>query len=285
MRYTAEYRIPDTDDKGYSSNKSHLLINSVGYYEFDEEYGATYRPKGRKDYYLSYNHSGSMKVRSKYQNHIIHGGTVFLYRPFEEQHYGQADNNPISNYWVHFTGYGCPEIIKLANMEEGNIFSVGISETIPQLFEIMIDEIAKKQYNYELVSASILQQVIYLLSRKLCINNTVKIDEKYSRINQTMVYIRKHYPEKITLKQLAGMAGLSCSRYSYLFKEYSGISPQQYLINVRLEKAQELMSHTRLNIRQISSLIGFGDQLYFSRLFKKYKSTSPSEFIESVRGI
>lgn len=283
MRYVAEYQIPDSDDKGHSSNKEYLVVNCVGYYEFDEIYGATHRPNGRKDFYLSYNHSGSMKVRSNGINQIIHGGTVFIYRPFEEQYYGQAGKDPISNYWVHFSGYGVQEVLSKAGLEEVNIFSTGTSDIIPQLFEMMIAEVEKKRHNYELIASAILQQLIYHISRKLPCNNSIKVNEKYTRIKQTMDYIHKHYSEKLTLQKLSYIAGLSSSRYSSLFKEYCGLSPQQYIINFKLEKAQELISHTNLNIRQISSLIGFQDQLYFSRLFRKYKNTSPSEFIETTR--
>jgi transcriptional regulator GlxA family with amidase domain len=75
---------------------------------------------------------------------------------------------------------------------------------------------------------------------------------------------------------------LSPNRYSNVFKESTGTSPQQYLIDLRLQKAKELLSHTSLNIRQIASLTGFNNQLYLSRLFKKYESIPPSDYAKNL---
>lgn len=87
----------------------------------------------------------------------------------------------------------------------------------------------------------------------------------------------------LNLPDNAQFTGLSPSRYSSVFKEVYGVSPQNYLVNYRLRKAKELMRHTNLTIKQISSLTGFEDQLYFSRLFKKHEKMSPKVYIGSIR--
>jgi len=94
------------------------------------------------------------------------------------------------------------------------------------------------------------------------------------------IYIYKNYNKKITVSELANIANLSISRYSSLFRKIIGVSPQQYIIHYRLEKACELMQHTNLNIKQIAIITGFYDQLYFSRLFKKYYKMNPSQYMK-----
>jgi len=93
LKYTEGYQIYDPEDKGFATREERLFVNHCGYYEFDEPYGATHRKHGRKDYYLSYNHSGKMKVKSKQKIYEIGEGTVFVYRPYEEQYYGQANKD------------------------------------------------------------------------------------------------------------------------------------------------------------------------------------------------
>lgn len=284
MRYAAAYRTPDHDDMGCCERSSFLLINSVGYYEFDEPYGVTHRKHGRKDFYLSYNHGSPMKLKIAQKEHLIGEGTVFVYRPFEEQYYGHADRNiPISNYWVHFTGYGASELLVSTGFSEKSIQETGVCGEMVQLFEKMIDEITEKKPGYEMLASSLLMQIMSLIRRKTDTTASNNQNDRDRRIQETMQYIHRNYLRAITVRELADMANLSASRYSGVFHQLNGISPQQYLINFRIQKACELMRHTRLNIRQIAALTGFEDQLYFSRLFRKYKGVSPSEYLETVR--
>jgi len=285
LRYASAYRVPDHDDKGNCERNNYLMINSAGYYEFDETYGATHRKQGRKDYYLSYNHSGSMKLGISQNYTIIEGGTVFIYKPFEEQYYGQASNEPISNYWIHFTGYGAYELLVNAMLSEGNVFKIGISDDIPEIFETLINEINNKNPRFELLASSLLMQLVSLISRKLQINSQTQISDRNLRISESIQYIHKNYDKKISICETAKISHLSVNRYSCVFKQLMGLSPQQYIIKLRLQKACEMMRHTNLNLRQISSLVGFDDQLYFSRLFKKYENMTPSEYLNGIKSI
>jgi len=284
LKYQSEYRLPDIDDKGYLSRDEYLLVNCVGYYEFDEPYGATYRKYGRKDYYLSYNYSGTMKVKANGEEHKLEGGTVLIYKPNEEQYYGQANKYPISNYWVHFTGYGAAELLLKANLDNGSIFQIDINNEIPVLFEKIMNEVGDKKYYYEYTSAAFLINIIFEISRRLQFTNANKHEsDREKRINQSVSFIHKNYSKNITITELSNMAGITVNYYSNVFKELIGVSPMQYIINFRLQKAKELMCYSNLNIRQIASLVGFDDQLYFSRLFKKYENLSPLDFIKNRR--
>lgn len=278
MRYASGYRVPDHDDKGCCDRSNFLLINSVGYYEFDEPSGATYRKSGRKDYYLSYNHAGSMKLRFHGKPYEIGPGSIFIYRPFEEQYYGQANSEPMANYWVHFTGYGAHEMLVNAGLSEKTFFSVGTRDEIAGLFERMITEVTDKRTGYELMAASLLLNIVSLITRQLDENSVESTGSSSMKIHESVKYIHKYYDRKITVAELAKMSLLSTNRYTNVFKQVTGMSPQQYIIQFRLQKACELMRHTSLNIRQISALTGFDDQLYFSRLFKKYEGMTPSEY-------
>jgi len=278
--YRSAYRIPDTDDRGFASKDEYLLVNSVGFYGFDDPWGATSRKRGRFDFYLSYNHDGIMKVLSGNNICEIGPGTVFIYRPNEEQYYGQANNITIANYWVHFTGYGATEMLIKSNLAQGNIFIIGVDNEITDLFDKMMNEIADKSHNFEVFSASILMQIFSIISRKLVSNNSiVHMNERDLLINSTVNFIHKNFANEIKVSTLANMACLSPNRYSDVFKKITGLSPKQYLISLRLQKAKELMTNTSLSIKQISSLVGITDQLYFSKLFKLYEKISPSEFI------
>ncbi|MHB1483528.1 MAG: AraC family transcriptional regulator [Saccharofermentanales bacterium] len=279
MRYASAYSIPDYDDMGQNDNNRYMQINSVGYYEFDEIYGPTHRINGRNDYYLSYNHSGTMKILMQNKYHTIGPGKIFLYKPHEEQYYGQANKEPISNYWIHFTGYGVFEPLLVLDMSSSAIYDIGSSDEIVELFNKIIDEVADKKKGYEIFAASCLLQIFAIISRKMTILQENSPLDHVVMINTILRHIHENYSGGVSVEEMAKIACLSTSRFSCVFKQVTGKSPQQYLLDYRLDKAVELMQHTSLNIRQIAALTGYGDQLYFSRLFKKYRGVSPKNYL------
>jgi AraC-like DNA-binding protein len=70
------------------------------------------------------------------------------------------------------------------------------------------------------------------------------------------------------------------SKFRKLFKRSTGKSPNQYHINLRLDKAKELLSTTNLNVTEVAYQLGFDSVFYFSRLFKKKNGVSPKSFRE-----
>ncbi|MEX2416010.1 MAG: AraC family transcriptional regulator [Paenibacillaceae bacterium] len=97
-------------------------------------------------------------------------------------------------------------------------------------------------------------------------------------IEHTIEHMVNHYPEDLNLLDLAAMAGLSPSHYSRLFKKYSGHSPIDYLVHLRMDRAKELLSLSDYRLKAISQSVGYLDEFYFSRLFKKIVGMSPTDY-------
>lgn len=95
---------------------------------------------------------------------------------------------------------------------------------------------------------------------------------------QVISYIQEYYGEPITLDSLAEIFNFSAYHLSSLFKEYTGISPIDYLIRVRLEYATGLLTSTEASVGEIAASVGYKDVYYFSRIFKKRKGVSPAHF-------
>jgi YesN/AraC family two-component response regulator len=87
--------------------------------------------------------------------------------------------------------------------------------------------------------------------------------------------MKEHYSEAISLESLSKSAYLSPVYLSKIFKEETGDSPINYLINMRLNKAKELLEEGDLSIKTIAKSVGYNDAYYFSKLFKKHFGVSP----------
>lgn len=97
-------------------------------------------------------------------------------------------------------------------------------------------------------------------------------------LTQVENYIKDHCSEKITLKELASFSGYTANYLGTLFLGYTGQTIHQYILNMRLKLATEMLLSNNYQIKEIAFLTGFKDPLYFSRLFRNKFGQSPSEF-------
>ncbi|WP_371372426.1 helix-turn-helix domain-containing protein [Sporomusa aerivorans] len=95
-------------------------------------------------------------------------------------------------------------------------------------------------------------------------------------VEKAMEYIGRHYMEPITIPKLADQYGLKSKQFAYLFQKYTGMGPNEYLIEHRVLRAKELLSTTESSVADISACVGYSDPYYFSKLFKKRTGFSPS---------
>ncbi|ART75427.1 hypothetical protein B4U37_04930 [Sutcliffiella horikoshii] len=97
----------------------------------------------------------------------------------------------------------------------------------------------------------------------------------FNPIKDACTYMEKYFSDEITLDMLAESAGMTPSYFSKKFKEQLGVSPIQYLLEIRMKVARDLLKEQEQNVKRISQKIGFQDEFYFSRKFKSYYGVSP----------
>lgn len=100
-------------------------------------------------------------------------------------------------------------------------------------------------------------------------------------IMEVRLYIHDHYRERISLDQLARIAGLSPSRLSTRFRECCGTSVSDCILERRIEQAKRLLLYSRVSIAKVGGLVGMPDASYFSRRFRKATGLTPREFREA----
>ncbi|MCE3201178.1 AraC family transcriptional regulator [Paenibacillus sonchi] len=102
------------------------------------------------------------------------------------------------------------------------------------------------------------------------------------QIDQAIRWISLQFHQQISIDHMAATLGYHRAHLSKAFKQKTGLSPKQYLLKMRLDKAKSLLSGT-LTIDQVASSVGFNDALYFSRQFRKFSGMSPSEYRSMLR--
>ena len=92
----------------------------------------------------------------------------------------------------------------------------------------------------------------------------------------------EHYNEEICIEDYAQKHHMSTSWFIRNFKQYTGSTPMQYILSIRIYNAEALLQNEQYNVTEISNIVGYDNPLYFSRIFKKVKGLSPSEYRKNI---
>ncbi|HXG67012.1 MAG TPA: AraC family transcriptional regulator [Blastocatellia bacterium] len=103
------------------------------------------------------------------------------------------------------------------------------------------------------------------------------------KLRQLLDYVEDNLAENLSLDELAAVVGLSVSHFKVLFREATGLSPHQYVIRRRIERARNMLSAGELSIAQIASLTGFAHQSHLARHMHRLLGVSPRALREMAR--
>lgn len=138
-------------------------------------------------------------------------------------------------------------------------------------------ELSRREAGYELVATALFMQLVGLLSRRYSRHATAP-PSGLLRIGNVIGFIEENYGRPVTLKQLAEIANLSPRQILRTFREATGRSPIEYLLQRRIAKAMDLLRTRDMNITEVSFAVGFTDSNYFSRQFRRITGQSPRQF-------
>ncbi len=150
----------------------------------------------------------------------------------------------------------------------------------------IIEEQEACEIGKELILKSLIMKLIALFLKETnYVKNRKKIDrydfpfyDKSNVVRIILEYFDNNYMNNISLDDMSRNMYLSSVYISKVFKEKTGESPINYLINLRLGKARNLLIYTESHVKSIAQSVGYKDAYYFSKLFKKYYGHSPCKF-------
>ena len=256
----------------------YLHVNHCGCNHLGGRDIGSLRPDGRVDYHILYIAEGCCYVTEKGKEIAAPAGSVVVYLPHERQEYKFYADTTSTSYFIHFSGTACAQLMEKFGLAKGRIFNIGKSSGIENAFNQLIDEFHLKLPFHEYSCHSYLLVILSLISRKMTYLQENAALHSKKLIEQTCRYMYTDYSKNIPIAQYAEICNLSESRFSHLFKEHMGTSPARYILNIKIQRAKELLENTDLSVLQISEIIGMQTQNYFSRIFKKHTGISPLRY-------
>jgi AraC family transcriptional regulator len=106
-----------------------------------------------------------------------------------------------------------------------------------------------------------------------------------ARIERLREFVMAHLNERVLVVDLARVLGLSVNRFAHVFSEQTGQSPHQFVLDLRLDHALELLRHSRLGLAEIAAACGFASQQHLSRTLRTRKGVTPAKYrdVESLK--
>lgn len=208
----------------------------------------------------------------------VSAGTMILLFPGEWHSYYPDSNTGWDERWVGFRGINIDRRVeKKFFSKEEPLLHIGISGTIVSLYDDIIRFASEEKSGYQQMISSIVLHIlgcIYYKERNNSFTNAYVVD----KINEARIFMKEMVHEPIGPEEIAKRLGLGYSWFRRMFKEYTGVSPAQYQLQLRLMRAKELLTDTSLTISEIAYSLKFENSGQFSTFFKKREGMTPSEF-------
>lgn len=222
--------------------------------------GYTFGPATRDNYLLHFVFSGSGYFLKDKITHFLSAGDIFVIRPGEITTYYAAENDPWKYGWIGFSsqeelGFLSSPIIR--NSEVHPIF---------QRFRTCCEMDCA-----DIEIFSLLFKLLHILSQE---NKSISASN-YAIYAKTQ--LDSTYMQNISICAIANALHINRRHLTMIFRKAYGLSPQEYLMQLRLEKAKEFL-HSGYSVTDAASLSGFSDISNFSRRFSAYYGTPPSFF-------
>jgi len=246
-------------------DESYPGFNPVQFGYEDCEPKHSFGPAVRTHWLLHYVSSGKGKFHYNGTVFDVSAGDVFVIPPYETTFYEADEKDPWHYNWIGFEAENLPIALP----------PVFHDDRMGKIFQEMKTCHPMGNGKSAFLSGKIWEMFGFLLQEKN--------QKKPSYVEQAIAHMDAEYMHEIRIEDLAKKLHLDRSYFCNLFKQETGISPQQYLVKTRLQKAAELMTILNQTPSTAAASTGYTDIYNFSKMFKKYYHVSPREYMKQYK--
>lgn len=268
-----------------NAKSSLLYVQELGDFISHQKYYT--RREGLDSYLIKYTLSGEGLLDYQGQTYPVRPGQIFFIDCREPQYYRTSpDVGHWRVLWVHFTGVSASLYYDLFQAQNRR------SPTLTMPPDNHLQEYLRELIAIYDTESSVLADDLYaaaLLTRML--TDVLRVTEEARHwtgipesVERARDYLTEHYNEKITLDDLAARYSVSKFHFQKQFKHYIGYTPNEFLLQLRLNHAKEFLRQTDHPVSQIACDVGIQNVSHFINLFKKQEGTTPMVYRNSYSG-
>lgn len=282
MKSDFNYFINIIPTEMYSRTKTHICRHIA---VFEPEEYAVGKVLCVDDYHFMLFFGGAPVTRIGNIEYHVKKGDILVVQPWEEV-YGVPCNHCEHGKYIHISVRKDFFQSISAEIVGGNAFQFqriqgNYSKQLLDLIGNFQLELMNYGETYPQMIHSLSTQIVFQLIRDLSANNVKhnrKIGKDNPYISTAILFMKEYYSANISISDICNLIYLSPCHFKRVFKEYTGQTPHQYLVEIRLEKARELLRIKENSIEDTARLCGFINPGHFAVAFKRSMKMSPSEY-------
>ncbi|MBE6788045.1 MAG: AraC family transcriptional regulator [Ruminococcaceae bacterium] len=270
----------------YSQNSS--ILENVGINIYNCGYqqcsgGHSWGPAVRDHYLVHLVVSGKGVFSFDGQERTIGAGSAFIIRPQTLVSYCADQDDPWEYCWIGFNGADATRLVEFTAFEDDNPIIDISPEALPALKKAFINVYSSfgTKAEQETLTVSKFFELFSVLI-KAAPSRSPETSSGRIYVKNAVKFIQYNFANNIDVSDIADHVGLSRSHLYRIFVRHLSLSPNEYLTQYRINQACILLRTSGLSVGEIASSVGFDDQLYFSRVFKKLKGVPPSQYTKEV---
>jgi len=230
-----------------------------------------------QEYQINYITEGYGIFENKYGTFRITPGTIIVIFPGEWHRYRPLKSTGWREHYIGFYGTMANTLLKSDFFKKENpIIRVNFHSELHEMFLMILDKAINEKSGYQQICTGLIITYIGLIISVIK-NKEFKGKDIEKKIQQACFILRENMNFNIDARQLAGDVNTGYSYFRSMFKKYTGMSPMQYHLQLRIKKAEDLLLMTQKPVKEIAYELGFQSIFYFSRLFKQKTGKKPSE--------
>jgi AraC-like DNA-binding protein/mannose-6-phosphate isomerase-like protein (cupin superfamily) len=232
------------------------------------------------EYQLVYILDGRGQLQMEGQTYPLESGSVFLLFPDVQHSYHPDTATGWTEYWVGFAGAQVDALLAYGIIAPTRpVLHAGYQASLLGGFQSVFHQVKAQAPLYQF---RVCAEILRLLAETLSLERmAVQQTHTQQVVEQAKAFIGLQLQRAFDLEELANEVRLSLAQLNDLFKAYTGMTPYQYCIHAKINRAKEILVGGETSVKEIAWQVGFDDPYYFSRLFKKKTGVSPSHWTGS----
>ena len=258
-----------------------LMVTNIGAYQTAAHHFVD-RPQGISAHILIVCQGGKGVCSFKNRKHLLATGNVIVLPANVRHRYWADENDPWKILWVHFTGKRTRDYLAMLGLTQLN--PMGWLHDLPGVVESFEDTYRHTRGGFTDVDLFGLSTgLARLLGVCRFSLRAAEFRRRYTedQVLRTVHYMASNLDRPLTLKQIAAIASWSPTHYCTVFRRQLKLSPIEYLLRLKIQRACERLRTTDDMIADVAHNLGFADPYYFSRLFRRRTGSSPRAYREA----
>lgn len=289
MKNQFKYLTVGEDDMNWG-----LFLNVAGssIIESESSYPPTEHPSGYffnwnegrvlHEYQINYITEGSGVFENAHGKFPVRAGSMLFNFPGVWHRYKPNERSGWEENYIGFNGKIADGLFQHPLFKPTRpVLQVGNREELLDTYLKIFDLVEREQPGFQQIASGMVMKLLgYIISIEKQKGFSGKPIAKV--IEESRFMMRQQVGKEIDLQQIAEQYHVGYSYFRQMFKKYTGVSPGQYHIQLRIMRAKELLASTNKSIKEISYELGFQSIYYFSNMFKKKEGMNPSDFRKRV---